>query len=297
MAVSSNLRGIGAMVLATGCFVANDSCMKMALEDAPPMQVLIMRGIAALTWCVPVVLVLGLGRDIPKAFNPWVVLRALSEAFAVLGFVVALNTMPIADVTAIGQLSPFLVLVGASLIWGEKIGVIRLLLIALGILGALLVAQPGGAAASPYAIFGFVCAVGAAGRDLVTRKVPAGTPALVVAFSTLLIVMLSAAVASLLFETQVAPTSRHIWLMAVAGLFLMGGQFFIYLAFRLAPPRVVAPFNYCFLLWAGLSGLLLFNDVPNTLAITGMALILLAGLAVILLEGRTRQGDPKLSKA
>ncbi len=292
MAEQSNLRGIGAMLLATGAFVANDSCMKLALSDAPPLQVLIMRGIAACLWCLPILLILGHGRDLPKVFNRWVALRSLCEVFAILSFILALNEMPIADITAIAQIAPLLVLLGIWLFFGDRIGMLRLALIGVGITGALLVAQPGSEAASPMAILGFFTALGAAGRDIVTRKVPPGTPALIVTFSTLLIVMLCATVGSFAFETQVAPTFRHAWLMAIAGFFLMCGHLFVFLAFRIGEARVVAPFNYSFMIWAGLSGLLIFNEVPNALAIAGMALIMLAGLAVIALENRTRQGGP-----
>jgi drug/metabolite transporter (DMT)-like permease len=292
MAEQSNLRGIGAMLLATGAFVANDSCMKLALSDAPPLQVLIMRGIAACLWCLPILLILGHGRDLPKVFNRWVALRSLCEVFAILSFILALNEMPIADITAIAQIAPLLVLLGIWLFFGDRIGMLRLALIGVGITGALLVAQPGSEAASPMAILGFFTALGAAGRDIVTRKVPPGTPALIVTFSTLLIVMLCATVGSFAFETQVAPTPRHAWLMAIAGFFLMCGHLFVFLAFRIGEARVVAPFNYSFMIWAGLSGLLIFNEVPNALAIVGMALIMLAGLAVIALEKRTRQGGP-----
>lgn len=292
MAEQSNLRGIGAMLLATGAFVANDSCMKLALSDAPPLQVLIMRGIAACLWCLPILLILGHGRDLPKVFNRWVALRSLCEVFAILSFILALNEMPIADITAIAQIAPLLVLLGIWLFFGDRIGMLRLALIGVGITGALLVAQPGSEAASPMAILGFFTALGAAGRDIVTRKVPPGTPALIVTFSTLLIVMLCATVGSFAFETQVSPTFRHAWLMAIAGFFLMSGHLFVFLAFRIGEARVVAPFNYSFMIWAGLSGLLIFNEVPNALAIAGMALIMLAGLAVIALENRTRQGGP-----
>lgn len=295
MAEQSNLRGIGAMLLATGAFVANDSCMKLALSDAPPLQVLIMRGIAACLWCLPILLILGHGRDLPKVFNRWVALRSLCEVFAILSFILALNEMPIADITAIAQIAPLLVLLGIWLFFGDRIGMLRLALIGVGITGALLVAQPGSEAASPMAILGFFTALGAAGRDIVTRKVPPGTPALIVTFSTLLIVMLCATVGSFAFETQVAPTFRHAWLMAIAGFFLMCGHLFVFLAFRIGEARVVAPFNYSFMIWAGLSGLLIFNEVPNALAIAGMALIMLAGLAVIALENRTRQGGPSSS--
>ena len=296
MAPPSNLRGIGAVLLATGAFVANDSCMKLALADAPPFQVLVMRGVAACLWCLPILIVLGHGRSLPLAFQPWVALRSLSETMAIFCFILALSAMPIADVTAMVQITPLIVLVGIWLIWGDRIGTARLALIGLGITGALLVAQPGGDAASPFAIFAFLTAVGAAGRDIITRKVPRQIPALIVTFSTLLIVLLSAVVASFLFETQVSVTARHVWLMAIAGLFLMFGHAFIFLAFRISPARVVAPFTYSFMLWAGLSGYFLFGQLPNALAICGMVLILLAGLAVVLLEGRTRQGDPGVVK-
>jgi drug/metabolite transporter (DMT)-like permease len=291
MAISPNLRGIGAVILATAAFVANDTCMKLALSDSPPFQVLVMRGIAALLWCLPVILAVGLIRELPKAFNPWVVLRSLSEVAAILCFISALGHMPIADVTAIAQIAPLLVLLGMWLFFGERVGSLRLGLVGLGITGALLVAQPGGEAASPFAILGFFTAVGAAGRDILSRKVPARTPALVVTFSTLLIVMLGAVLMSILFETQVQPTFRHGWLMFIAGFFLMCGHALVFMAYRVAPARVVAPFNYSFMIWAGLSGLLVFGDVPNGLALAGMGLILAAGLAVVLLEGRTRQGE------
>ena len=292
MALSQNLRAIGAIVLATGAFVANDTCMKLALSDAPPFQVLVMRGIAALLWCVPVVFAMGLIRELPKAFNRWVLLRSGSEFLAILCFITALGNMPIADVTAIAQISPLIVLLGMWLFFGEKVGGLRLALVGLGITGALMVAQPGGVASSPFAIFGFLTAVGAAFRDILSRKVPPRTPALAVTFSTLLIVMLGALVLSLLFETHVEPTFRHGWLMFIAGFFLMCGHSFVFMAYRMAPARVVAPFNYAFMLWAGLSGLIVFGDVPNALALGGMALIMAAGLAVVLLEGRSRGAKP-----
>ena len=214
-----------------------------------------------------------------------------SEVAAILCFISALGHMPIADVTAIAQIAPLVVLLGMWLFFGERVGGLRLGLAGLGITGALLVAQPGGETASPFAILGFFTAVGAAGRDILSRKVPARTPALVVTFSTLLIVMLGAVLMSILFETQVQPTFRHGWLMFIAGFFLMCGHALVFMAYRVAPARVVAPFNYSFMIWAGLSGLLVFGDVPNGLALAGMGLILAAGLAVVLLEGRTRQGE------
>jgi drug/metabolite transporter (DMT)-like permease len=178
--------------------------------------------------------------------------------------------------------------VAGAFFWSDHLGAGRLLLVALGIAGAVMVAQPGTSAASPFAILGFGTALGAAIRDIFSRKVAPGIPALIVTFATLVTVGLAGAAGMALTESPIMPSGRVVALMLAAGTLLIGGHFFIFLAYRLAPPRVVAPFNYAFTIWAVLSGLFVFGAVPNGLALAGMALILAAGLAVILLEGRMR---------
>ena len=71
--------------------MANDSCMKLAFADAPPFQVLVMRGIAACCGASQLSIA-GLIRDLPKAFNRWVLLRSFSEVVAILSFILALST-------------------------------------------------------------------------------------------------------------------------------------------------------------------------------------------------------------
>lgn len=272
------------MILAAGTFVANDSFMKIVLADTPPMQVLVMRGLAATLWCFPLLFALGYKADIHRALNPWVLLRAFCEVIAIMNFILALAHMPIGDVTAIFQIAPLLVLIGVAVIWGERIGRIRMALIAVGVTGALLVAQPGSSTASPYAAFGFLTAVGSALRDLVGRKVPPNIPGLVVAFTTIVVVMLAAATANAMLETWIAPPPQNIVMMLAAGFFLMGGHTFVFLAFRHGTAGAVAPFYYTFTLWAVLSGLVVFGDVPNWLSVLGTALILVSGLASIALD-------------
>lgn len=286
MTAPSNLRGIACMVLAGGVFIGNDTCMKVVMEHAPPLQVLFMRGVAATLWCLPMVLVLGHGRQIPRIFNRWIMLRAAGEIFAVISFVLALPHMALADITAIYQISPLILLAGTALIFGERVGVLRMALVGVAIVGALMVAQPGASAASIYAVLGFMTAIGGAVRDLVARKVPRDVPVLVVALAMVLFVMVSAGIATSLFETWVAPEPRHVLLMLGAGAFLATGQFFIFLAFRYATAPTLAPFYYSFTVWALLAGFAVFGNVPNALAIAGMAVILASGLTVVVLDGR-----------
>lgn len=289
MTLPSNLRGILSMLVAMGVLIGSDSCMKIALADLPLLELVLMRGVAGVLLCLVLILALGHGRDIMMMFNPWLLARGLCEVIANFSFTFAIFHMPIADVTAIAQTCPLFVLLGAKLIWGERLGPSRLVLIGLGIAGALLVAQPGATAASPYAILGFFVAVSAATRDLITRRVPAEIPAPIVAFTVLVILMLAGGAGTLAFETPVLPASKPVLLMVLAGALMVGGHICIFIAYKIGPARSVAPFMYSLTLWAVLAGAILFNDIPNHLAIAGMGLIVLAGLLVIYIDGRWRQ--------
>jgi drug/metabolite transporter (DMT)-like permease len=90
------------------------------------------------------------------------------------------------------------------------------------------------------------------------------------------------------------PAPRHILLMLLAGALMVGGHICIFIAYKVGPARSVAPFMYTLTLWAVLAGAILFNDIPNALAIAGMALVLLAGLLVIYADAQHR---PKLNHA
>ena len=90
---------------------------------------------------------------------------------AILCYVVALANMPIADATALGQVTPLLVILGAAFLLRERIGGVRMALIGRGFLGALMVAQPTGAGISVYALLALANAVFCAARDLAGRRV------------------------------------------------------------------------------------------------------------------------------
>jgi drug/metabolite transporter (DMT)-like permease len=288
MTLPSNLRGVLSMVIAMGVFISSDSCMKLALGSMPLFELVLLRGLASVLLCLIVLVAMDLGRNLMMMFNPWLLARGACEVIANFGFTFAIFHMPIADVTAIAQTCPLLVLVGAKLIWGEHLGVSRLLLIALGISGALLVAQPGTTAASPYAILGFLVALSAAGRDLITRKVPGDIPAPIVAFTVLVILMMAGGASMMVFETPVFPDWRIMGLMFLAGALMLGGHICIFLAYKIGPARSVAPFMYSLTLWAVLAGAVVFGDIPNHLAIAGIALIMLAGIMIFYVDGRSR---------
>ncbi|HTN63666.1 MAG TPA: hypothetical protein VL147_19285 [Devosia sp.] len=52
---------------------------------------------------------------------------------------------------------------------------------------------------------------------------------------------------------------------------------------------LVAPFFYCFTVWAVISGLLVFGELPNPLAIGGILLVVASGLVIVTLDQRKQR--------
>jgi drug/metabolite transporter (DMT)-like permease len=277
------------MVVSTCSYVINDTLMKLATEGLPPYEVLMLRGVAASLWGVPLLFILGYGSKLPLLFERRVLARNLAETAAILCYIIALAYMPIADASALGQITPLLVLLGASLLFRERIGGVRMGLIGLGFIGAIMVAQPTMNGISIYAVLALANAVLCAVRDLAGRRIAAEVPGMIVAMSAVVVVLIGAAIMHFFTELTVMPGLHHVLLLLGAGFFLIFGHFFIFMAYRVGPTGVVAPFYYFFTFWAVISGLLVFGQFPNTLAISGIALVVASGLAVVFLDNRKRQ--------
>lgn len=287
--IPTTVRGPLFMMTATCSYVICDTFMKLATEGLPPYEVLTLRGIAALIWCVPLLFLLGLGSQVPLLFDRRVLGRNVLELCAILAYVVALANMQIADAVALGQITPLLVLIGASFLFGERIGAVRSGLIAVGFTGAIMVAQPTMQGISVFALLALANAVFSAARDIAGRRVAAEVPGMIVAISAVVVVLAGAVVMHVSTEEWVQPGLRHLLLLAGAGLFLIFGHFFIFMAYRIGPTGVVAPFYYCFTVWAVVSGLLVFGQFPNALAVVGILMVVGSGLAIVMLDHRKRR--------
>lgn len=287
--IPTGIRGPLFMIVSTGSYLVNDTMMKLATVGLPPYEVLFLRGMAATLWGMPLLFMLGYSRQIPLIFDRKVLRRNLLELGAILCYVVALANMQIADSTALGQITPLLMLVGSSILFGERIGGMRMALIGLGFIGALMVAQPTMQGISVYAALALGNAALAAARDLAGRKVAAEVPGMIVAISAVVVVLAGAGIAHLATEQWAAPAAHHLLLIAGAGLFLIFGHFFIFMAYRVGPTSAVAPFYYSFTVWAVISGLVVFGQFPNALAVCGILLVVASGLIIVSLDERKRR--------
>jgi len=282
----SDLFGIAAMLAATATFVVGDTFMKLLTEDLLPFQVLFLRGIAASIACAVLLVARGEWRGLADAMNIRALLRAAAETLGTLCYIVALAQMPIADVIAIVQTAPLILILGVAVLLREKIGPMRMVLTLVGFAGALMVAQPTAGGLSPATLLVFGSALLIAARDLIARGIPHRIPATVVIFTTVIMSMLVAGAISFALETWKAPTTGNLVVASLTGLCLALGQVGLILAYRFGRTAVVAPFFYSFALWGVVAGVLIWGELPNMLALGGIALIVASGIAIVMLEQR-----------
>ncbi|MCC7346057.1 MAG: DMT family transporter [Variibacter sp.] len=274
---SDNRRGIIALVVATGGFAANDAVVKTVARVVPLGEVLFVRGLMTSLLVGTVLTALGHFGSLRQAGHRVVLARSMAEALAALLFTSALIHMPLADLSAIVMISPLVITALCVVLFKESVGWRRWSAIAVGFAGTLFVIKPTPGSFDAWALLGVACAFAAAGRDILTRRLPAGIPSIVVSFMAAVAVTIVGALLGL-GESWRPLTTQELVLLAMGAVALAAGNFFVVLAFRGVEISAVAPFRYSILLWAGLAGYLVFGEVPDRWSAAGAALIVASGV-------------------
>ena len=290
---SANRRGIAAMSVGMASFLANDGLVKYLSESLPAAQLICIRGVFATVLMLLIARHMGLLRPSPVAgaaplrhlVRGPVLLRSLLDALATVAYLGALFHMPIGNATAINSASPLFLTLYAALVWREPVGPVRWLLVVGGFAGVMLIVQPNASGFNAWALVCLLATMLHAARDVLTRVIPPTVPSVMVTLSTAATVAVLAGVLSL-FEGWQAVTPKQLALLATASVFLSGGYYFVILGMREGDVSVISPFRYTSLLYALLIGWAVWGDIPNALAMAGIALLVGAGVLMVRVGGR-----------
>jgi drug/metabolite transporter (DMT)-like permease len=283
MRPSRNIIGIIAMCAAMALFVANDTLIKLAAKELPTHQILFLRGLFASALISAAVVQQGLHRNLAGLANPLVLARCLIEVFVAYTFIGALSVLALADINAILLLSPLMITVIAALVLKETVRWRRWSAVLVGFAGMLLVVKPGGSTFQAAALLALLSTTGVAVRDVMTRKIPADIPTLIVAASGIVIMTITGGLLSL--ASPWAPVSSQTLLyLAGAAIMVLLGNVAIIMAFRDVDISAVSPFRYTLIVWAVIAGILVFGDMPTPTAWLGIGLIVSSGLYTLYRE-------------
>ncbi|MDO8883031.1 DMT family transporter [Pseudotabrizicola sp.] len=283
--------GILLMIMAIFCFSAMDAAAKGLIARYPVPQVIWARFAGQ----VLIVAVL-LGPRLPLMLRTqWPMLHLIRSACqlgAIACFFSALPFIGLAEATALADLNPVLITLGAALFLGERLGPRRVAGVVAALIGALIIIRPGLSVFTPAALLPLAAAAFYSVNALLTRRLgpleTAWTPMILAA-------LFGMAVTSVSLPFVWVPVPMPDWpLFALIGILGTLAQLALIRAFTLAEAGSVAPFAYVGLIFAAGWGYLFFNEVPDLATIIGALVIVVAGLYVWHRETRVHGASQSL---
>jgi len=204
-------------------------------------------------------------------------LRGVIHFLSALGFFVAAGLMPLADVTTLYSTSPLIgVLLSAALL-GERIRSFHWIAVLLGLIGAVIAANPQGNVSFVPSLIALGAGLLWALAVVLTRKSGARESSDVQLFSAGFVFLLLSAG---FMRWQHPQTLFDSALMVALGLQIYLAQLFFFEACRFAPASLVGPMEYSCVIWGCLFGIVIFSDMPGQHIILGGLLIIVSGIAL-----------------
>lgn len=275
--LSQVTRGVALMILAIFFFTAMDATAKGLIARYPAPQVIWVRFVGQL---VLVLLILRhhLGPVLRTRFPVLHFWRSASQFGATAFFFLALPHVGLAEATAIADINPVLITLGAALFLGERLGPRRVAGVVVAMIGALMVIRPGAGVFTWWSLLPLACAVSYATSALLTRKIgPQESVWASMVYAALFGTI--AAGAALPFVWEPVATS-DLWLFLLIACLGTAAQLCIIRSFSITEASVVAPFAYLGIVFATFWGAVLFGQWPDRWTVLGALVIVGAGLYV-----------------
>ena len=277
-AQAATRKGILLMLLGVLLFTGMDALAKGLIQRYPAPQVVWARFAGQ---AVLVILLLGPARA-PAALrsaHPWLhLVRSACQLGATSFFFLSLAHIGLAEATALTDINPVLITLGAAVFLGERLGPRRIFGVLAAMAGAMIVIRPGAGVFTPAALLPLACAVCYTGNALLTRHIGTREGP----WTSLLHAALFGTLATgLLLPLVWQPVARaDIALFCIIGCIGTAAQLCVIRSFSMAEASAVAPFGYVGLIFATFWGVTIYDEWPDLWTVIGALVIVAAGLYV-----------------
>ena len=274
------------MIGAVFCFASMDATAKYLMKEIGPAQTIWARytvqAILVTVLILPKINVYGRTKYPKLQF-----LRSVALMMATTLFFFAFSRLGLAEASAIFNISPVLITLGAFLFLREQIGPRRVIGILVSLLGALIIIRPGSGVFTLYAILPLGAAIFYSTYSLATRFVGTDESPWTSLFYS---AIFGAICYSIYIFFNWNPMSNNAFLLTIIiGLFGTAGHICLIRALTLGEASLVAPFIYTNLLFTTIWGFVLFGNFPDFWTIFGALIIVAAGIYVWARDRAVRQ--------
>jgi len=293
-----------AVILATDLALSlGDAAIKLVSADFVLWQIFVFRSMIAIPCLIAIIRL----RSRPASLAPrhlgWVALRSLMLTFMWVAYYAALPHLALGIAAAAYYTLPFFVTLFAKLFIGDKIGLTGWGAILVGFVGVLLILKPSAEGFNGYALLPVISAILYALAMILTRTRCREENPLVLSLSLNVSFIAVGLLATLLIAMTGGPADeaqgksflfgawsvmgRTEWLtMVLLAAALIIGSVGAATAYQSGPPAIVAPFDFAYVGFAALWGVLFFAERLDGVTIAGMVLIVAAGVLAVRRSGR-----------
>jgi len=290
------VRGMLWMAATGVLFIVLNTTMKWLAHDLDPWLVGFLRYLMGVLVILPPALRLGLRELWPRAPKLQFA-RGLFHAGGMTLWFAALPMVSMAELTAIGFTGPLFICVGAVLFLKERMTGARWVAVVVGFTGVLLVVSPWKGAGFSGVSFGILLMLTSApvfaGSFLIAKALTRyERPDVVVLWQHIWVSLLLLPVAIVYWST---PTAAQWGLLIVCGVLGAAGHYCMTRAFRVADISAVQSVKFLELVWASITGFIIFGTVPGFWTVVGGAIIFASTLWLARRETRSVQRGPATS--
>lgn len=282
-------RAVIAIVLTVLALSLGDALIKMTSGRFVIWQIFVIRSLILLPVLGGAALLLGQCR----VSGPvgWIALRCVMLIAMWVCYYLSLPKLSLSAAAAAYYTLPIFITLFSAVFVRERISRAGWAAVAIGFMGVFLILRPQAGDFNAYAVLPLIAAMLYAGAMIVTRIKCRDQHPLILSLALnigfIVVGLLAAGVISLL-PTQMrqgfllspwTPLGQGEWvtLALLAGAMLIGsiGTAF---AYQNAPPAVIGAFDFAYVGFAVIWGMVFFNEMPDLIAAVGMAMIVFAGI-------------------
>ncbi|MEA2021192.1 MAG: DMT family transporter [Candidatus Caldatribacteriota bacterium] len=262
------------MIIATICFSAMALMVKY-LRHYPLMEIIFFRNLAIMLIVPPLLR----KNKIPLLGNNkfLLVFRSILSGIIMACYFYTVTAMNLTDAITLKQLSPFFIIILASIWLGEKITLKQCVIFIFAFLGALLIIKPGFRLDILPAIIGIIGAMLTAGSHTSVRSLRlTDHPLVIVNYFGYIIGLISLGI--LLFQGNfIFPDIFGLFILFLLGIFGLGAQIAMTKAYQFAPAKLVSLYLYLDIIFGTFLAFLFFKEIPDIFSIFGALLIIASG--------------------
>ena len=286
---------IGAILATSLALALGDAIIKQISTGFPLWQIFVLRSVIALPVLAGLATLRGDARRLCPAAILWTGLRSLMLVAMWVAFYASLPHIPLSVAAAVFYTLPLFITLFAAALLSERVGALGWVAVATGFTGVLLILKPSGSDFDVYALLPLASAVLYALAMILTRSKCRDEHPLALSFSLNVTFVIAGAAAMALTAivppdpsavaadpfllgpwTAMAP--REWMVMALLATATLIGSIGTAIAYQSGPASMVSTYDFAYLAFVALWGLMFFGEIPDAMSALGIAFIAAGGI-------------------